>query len=133
MEVRKSINAAELTQEEMTALVDKLRSMGYEIRITSKQELVFQEAEKLGMGRAYLCADLSEHIYSIADWITDNYTFKVAKNGSGKHFRNNGVSPKIENEYRRVVSAMLEALKPYYGKSGFREQMRRRSTQENDE
>lgn len=110
------------TNEELKDLIKELKKRGYDIKENRKGEILDQEAEKLGMPNSFISLDVSNHIYALADWATDNYIIKNPKKGGpARCYRTQTIPADIEKEYRQILSVILTALKPYYGKLEFRE------------
>ena len=110
-----------LTKEEITQLIDELREHGYEIQRSMKEALVQEECKKLNMGNAFVTTCIKKSIYTIADWATDNYTRHETRNGTPRTHANKFVPCEKEAEYRKIISGILEVIKPYYGRLGFEE------------
>lgn len=108
-----------LSQEERAVLIEELKACGYTVTISSKAAILRQELEKLGMVDCFIAQEVSRPIYLIADWATNNTEQKRCGNGFRTE-KKQTVDPDIENEYRTICKGILEVLKPYYGRDGFK-------------
>ena len=107
------------TKEEIDNLIKELKTQGYTVRENTKNGIIKQEAEKLGMSKPFIMPEISKPIYALADWATENYQ------KSEKEVRKSKEIPlDKEDEYRSIVSGILAILKPYYGRTGFCDRMR---------
>lgn len=104
-----------LSSAELEQLLTELKDKGYDIHPKEKISLVYEEMNKLGMKDAYVSSEVSKPLYMIADLFTNNYT----ENARGKN-ANRVIPTSIEPEYRRILNALLQVIKPYYGHQGFR-------------
>jgi len=102
------------TDEELKTIIKELRAVGYEVKQTSKQLLMKEEAVKIFGGDPFITHEIGGSIFRIADFITNNYELKNKNKTARKHIPGN-----IEERYRSVVAGVLEVIKPYYGILGF--------------
>lgn len=102
------------TDEELKIIINELRAVGYEVKQTTKQMLMKEEAVKILGGDPFVCHEIGGSIFKIADFITDNYDRTTSKRTARKHITGN-----IEERYRSIVAGVLEVIKPYYGMLGF--------------
>lgn len=104
------------TEKEINTIINELRVAGYDVKFSSKQLVMKEEAEKVFGGDPFVCHDIGGSIFKIADFITGNYDRK-----SGRNFARRHVPANIEEEYRQIINQILEVVKPYYGMVGFRD------------
>ena len=102
------------TDEELQTIIKELRAVGYEVKQTSKQLLMKEEAVKIFGGDPFVTHEIGGSIFRIADFITGNYDMKNKNKSARKHIPGN-----IEEKYRTIVSGMLKVIQPYYGMLGF--------------
>ena len=102
------------TEEELQTIIKELRAVGYDVKKTSKQMVMKEEAIKIFGGDPYVSHEIGGSIFKMADFVTNNYDCKNKNKTARKHIPGN-----IEEKYRAIVAGMLEVLKPYYGRPGF--------------
>ena len=110
-----------LSQEELKQLISELTENGLLKMTGSKANILMEEAEKLGYKGLFVQSDMSANLYNIADQVTDNFVTKITSSGKTRTCKTNTVPKEKEQKYREVISALLLALKPYTGISGFKE------------
>lgn len=104
------------TEEELKIIIKELRAVGYDVKQTTKQMVMKEEAGKIFGGDPFVCADIGGSIFKIADFMLDNYDRKPDRKTARKK-----VQGDIEEEYRRIVSEILGVIRKYYGMNGFRD------------
>ena len=109
------------TNEELKILLEELSANGIIKTTTNKGILLKEEAEKLGYKRLFISSDLNINFYNIADILTDNFLEKPERSGKIRRYKNNVVSAEKEEEYRSILSVLLQVLRPYCGIQKFRE------------
>ena len=104
------------SENELSEIMEALQMSGkIKIKRGNAKDITLQEeAEKLGLNNWVLQNMLRQHIYGIADEIFENHETKVCKNGKTKDCKRQYIPFEIEQEYRRLLSSILAALKPYY-------------------
>ena len=112
------------TNEQIDILINDLKQNGYTIKEPTLEKakitILREEADKLDMGKIFAAKGVADLIYGAADMITDNYKKTRVVNGKTYDYRRTVVPAHLIDEYSKVVRAILEALKPWYGKLGFR-------------
>lgn len=111
----------ELSKDEINELIAELKASGYYVRENRKGAILKQEAEKLGMDNCFISQEVTQAIYNIADWATNNKEKKAPKNGGiPRTYKRATVDASIEKEYREICNGVLKTIQPYYGRVGFR-------------
>ena len=106
--------AQNMNNQEIDQLIKKLEEAGYIVKGNDKATLFRSEAEKAFDCRVFVMQDLRSHILAIADFLTDNYEKKQRN-----VVKRSNVPVPLEDEYRKIVSGILEVMRPYFGKDGF--------------
>ena len=104
-----------LSKEELDQLLKELKVKGYDVKEQDKSKILKQEAIEIFKCEVYFSDELSHSIYSIADFVTDNYE----KNGRS-YRKKKTITTDIVDDYRKAIRSILEVLKPYFGMSGYR-------------
>ena len=104
-----------LSKKEIEQLIKELSEQGYDIKERDKSKIMKQEAKNaLNCEEPFICQDISNAIYLIADHLTDNYE-KAGKITRKKKT----VSAEIMEDYRSIIRRLLIALAPFFGRIGF--------------
>lgn len=117
------------TKDEVKQIIEELKQNGYEIKENGngikengKGRILLQEAEAIGLHNLYIRNDLNTAIFTIADWVTDNYTKKTPKGeGAGRTYKKKTVSADKEEQYRKICKGILLLIADQYGRAGFRD------------
>ena len=107
----------QFTDKELKTIINELRVAGYDVRFSSKQLVMKEEAKKVFGGDPFVCHDIGGSIFKIADFVTENFDRK----DRGKYARKY-VPSEVEDTYREIVGKILTVIKPYYGVTGFKDQ-----------
>lgn len=102
------------TEAELRQIIFELKNNGYDIEERQKAALMHEECEKVFGFDAFVCGEVGGAIFQIADFMTDNYEKMLHQKRRKKI-----VASDISEEYRRIVSGILEVIKPHLGKTGF--------------
>lgn len=103
-----------MSQKDITALLKELGDAGYVVKGNEKASVLKSEAEKAFGCKVFMTQDIRKSITDLADRLTDNYEEK-RKNT----VRRSCVPLEIDEEYRKIVSGILEVMRPYFGMTGF--------------
>lgn len=104
----------QFTKEEINQIIKELKEAGHDIKPNLKGFVLNEEAEKLFKCKVYISETLRKPMLELADWATDNYEFNKQKKT-----RKKDVSESIDEEYRQIISGILQALSKKLGKLGF--------------
>jgi len=103
-----------MSQKDITALLKELGDAGYVVKGNEKASVVKSEAEKAFGCKVFITHDIRKNITDLADRLTDNYEEK-----SKITVRRSCIPLEIDEEYRKIVSGILEVMRPYFGMTGF--------------
>lgn len=98
------------TKEELKSIIEELKMIGYEVKRTTKQRVMQEEAVKAYGGEPFVCQDVGGSIFRIADFMTNNYERKNGRKCSRKY-----IPEEVDETYRSIISGILEVIRPYYG------------------
>lgn len=104
------------TEEELQILYKELKEAGFGNLRYFKGDILSRTARSVYGGNPYINGKIRTPILAIADELTDNYETRGERT-----YKKNTIQPEIEETYKTIIKRILEAIKPYYGKMGFRD------------